>query len=48
MKTLGRVIFGQNVPKGSVANFLNEATTDKKKQKQLVSALKKYMRNPNG
>lgn len=48
MKTLGRVIFGQNVQKGSVANFLNEATTDKKKQKQLASALKKYMRNPNG
>lgn len=48
MKTLGGVIFGQNVPKGSVANFLNEATTDKKKQKQLASALKTYMRNPNG
>lgn len=48
MKTLGVLIFGQSVPKGSVANFLKEATTDKKKQKQLASALKTYMRNPNG
>ena len=46
MKKLGETLLPKNAPDGSLAKYLQDATTDKDKQKNLAKALKLYVRNP--
>lgn len=45
-KALAENLLPKNAPKGSLSNYLQEASTDKEKQKALAKALKSYVRNP--
>lgn len=46
MKNLGEILLPKNVPDGSLAKYLQDATIDKDKQKKIAKALKLYVRNP--
>ena len=46
MKRISDILLPNNVQNNSLAKYLQDATTDKNKQKTLVKALKLYVRDP--